>query len=165
MLYSVLLLAVSGLTVLSVMSCRTQKSASRLFIRIDTLSQVSTEYETQETVMQAVPGDTLSLTLPMSEIRSLPAGAVFTKKAGRTRLTVKLNGEAVVAEAGTDSIGRETRRYERKSRDRLSKRDTATAYSRASTKENRPNNHWALWLLAGVAGAACATTVINKLFK
>ena len=160
MLCNVLLLVVCGLSVLSAVSCRTQRSVERLAIRGDTLSQGSTEYETQETVMQAVPGDTLSLTIPMEEIQSLPDGASFTKKAGRTRLSVKRLGEAVVAEAETDSLGRETRHYERKARDSQSSR--GRVYSEASTKEKPPNYDWAIWVLVGIAGAIGATIVIKK---
>ena len=161
----VLLLAVIGLTALSAVSCRTQRTVERSTIRADSLSQGHTEYETQETVTQAVSGDSVSLSIPMDVIRSLPEGAAFTKKQGRTRVSLKRKGEAVVAEAETDSIGQTVSRYERKARDSLSQRVGTTSYSETSTKGKPPNNGWAIWVLVGIVGTIGTIIVIKRLFK
>lgn len=160
-----LLLAVIGLTALSAVSCRTQRTVERSTIRADSLSQGHTEYETQETVTQAVSGDSVSLSIPMEVIRSLPEGAAFTKKQGRTRVSLKRKGEAVVAEAETDSIGQTVSRYERKARDSLSQRVGTTSYSETSTKAKPPNNGWAIWVLVGIVGTIGTIIVIKRLFK
>lgn len=160
----VLLLAAIGLTALSAVSCRTQRTMERATIRADTLREGRTEYETAETTAQAVRGDTLSLTIPMEVMQSLPEGAAFTKKEGRTRLSLKRKGDAVFAEAETDSIGREIRHYERKARDSLSSRNTASA-TETSTKEKPPNDRWAIWVLVGMAGTIGAIIVMKRLFK
>ena len=159
------LLAVIGLTALSAVSCRTQRTVERSTIRADSLSQGHTEYETQETVTQAVSGDSVSLSIPMEVIRSLPEGAAFTKKQGRTRVSLKRKGEAVVAEAETDSIGQTVSRYERKARDSLSQRVGTTSYSETSTKAKPPNNGWAIWVLVGIVGTIGTIIVIKRLFK
>lgn len=161
----VLLLAVIGLTALSAVSCRTQRTVERATIRADTLSQGHTEYETQETVTQAVSGDSVSLMIPMEVMQSLPEGAAFTKKQGRTRVSLKRKGDAVLAEAETDSIGQTVSRYERKARDSLSCRGETTAYSETSTKEKPPNNIWAIWVLVGIVGTIGTIIVIKRLFK
>lgn len=161
----VLLLAVIGLTALSAVSCRTQRTVERSTIRADSLSQGHTEYETQETVTQAVSGDSVSLSIPMEVIRSLPEGAAFTKKQGRTRVSLKRKGEAVVAEAETDSIGQTVSRYERKARDSLSQRVGTTSYSETSTKAKPPNNGWAICVLVGIVGTIGTIIVIKRLFK
>ena len=136
----------------------------RATIRADTLREVRTEYETVETTAQAVTGDTLSLTIPMEVMQSLPEGAAFTKKEGRTRLSLKRKGDAVVAEAETDSIGREIRHYERKARDSLQQRGE-TALRETYIKEKAPNDRWAIWVLVGMAGTIGAIIVIKRLFK
>ena len=160
----VLLLADIGLTALSAVSCRTQKTVERATIRADTLSQGRTEYETLETVTQAVSGDSVSLEIPMEVIQSLPEGAAFTKKQGRTRVSLKRKGDAVVAEAETDSIAREVSRYERKARDSL--RCSSTAEVTESTiKGKPPNSSWAVWVLVGIVGTIGAIIVIKRVFK
>lgn len=161
----VLLLAVIGLTALSAVSCRTQRTVERSTIRADTLSQGHTEYETLETVTQAVSGDSVSLSIPMEVIQSLPDGAAFTKKQGRTRVSLKRKGAAVVAEAETDSIGQTVSRYERKARDSLSQRSETTAHSETSTKEKPPNSNWAIWVLVGIVCTIGTIIVIKRLFK
>ena len=159
-----LLLADIGLTALSAVSCRTQKTVERATIRADTLSQGRTEYETLETVTQAVSGDSVSLEIPMEVIQSLPEGAAFTKKQGRTRVSLKRKGDAVVAEAETDSIAREVSRYERKARDSL--RCSSTAEVTESTiKGKPPNSSWAVWVLVGIVGTIGAIIVIKRVFK
>lgn len=164
MLCHVLLPAVIGLTALSAVSCRTQRTVERTTIRADTLSLGHTEYETLETVMQAVGGDSVSLAIPMEVMQSLPEGAAFTKKQGRTRVSLKRKGEAVVAEAETDSIGQTVSRYERKARDSL--RCSGTAEVTESTiKEKPPNNSWAVWVLVGIVGTIGAIIVIKRVFK
>lgn len=163
MLYNVLLLAVCGLSVLSAVSCRTQKAVEQVRSRGDTLSRGSTESEILETVTEPIAGDTLSLTIPTEAIQSLPDGAVFTKKAGRTRLTVGRDGTAVVARAETDSIGQRITRYERKARDSLQRRQTAAA-TETTVREKPPNGNWPLLMLAAL-GTIGAIIVIKKLFK
>lgn len=160
----VLLLAVIGLTALSAVSCRTQRTVERATIRADTLSQGHTEYETLETVTQAVSGDSVGLMIPMEVMQSLPEGAAFTKKQGRTRVSLKRKGDAVLAEAETDSIGQTVSRYERKARDSLQQRGQTTLRE-TSVKEKPPNNIWAVWVLVGIAGTIGAIIVIKRVFK
>ena len=136
----------------------------RATIRGDTLVEVRTEYETVETTAQAVTGDTVSLTIPMEVMAILPEGAAFTKKEGRTRLSLKRRGDAVVAEAETDSIGREIRHYERKARDSLQQRGE-TALRETSIKEKAPNDRWAIWVVVGLAGSVGAIIGMKGLFS
>ena len=165
--FSVLRLAVFGMSVLCVVSCRTVRSVERhqwSSTRCDTLVRVSTAYETVETAVRSVAGDSVSLLIPMDVMQSLPDGAVFTKKHGRTRLSVKRRGDALVAEAETDSIAREVSRYERKARDSL--RCSSTAEVTESTiKGKPPNSSWAVWVLVGIVGTIGAIIVIKRVFK
>lgn len=158
------LLAVIGLTALSAVSCRTQRTVERATIRADTLSQGHTEYETLETVTQAVSGDSVSLAIPMEVIQSLPEDAAFTKKQGRTRVSLKRKGEAVVAEAETDSIGQTVSRYERKAHDSLRCSGTSSA-TESTVKEKPPNSNWAFWVLVGIVSTIGAIIVIKIAFK
>lgn len=164
--FSVLRLAVFGMSVLCVVSCRTVRSVERhqwSSTRCDTLVRVSTAYETVETAVRSVAGDSVSLLIPMDVMQSLPDGAVFTKKHGRTRLSVKRRGDALVAEAETDSIGQTVSRYERKARDSLQCRGETTAYGETSTEESPTNNKRAQWVLVGMIGTIVAIILIKRL--
>lgn len=132
-------------------------------MRQDVLRRGLTEYETLAIVAEGVAGDTLSLTIPMAAMTSLPEGAAFTKTEGRTRLNLKRKGNAVVAEAETDSICREVSRYERKARDSLWERGKTALHS-STTKEKPPNSSWAIWMLVGMAGTIGAIIVTRKVF-
>ena len=118
----VLLLAAIGMAALSAASCRTQRVEERVTIRADTLRAASIESVTLETAMQGIPADSVSLTIPMEVMQILPEGAEFSRKQGRTRVSLRRQGAAVVAEAVTDSMAREVRRYERRARDSLEQR-------------------------------------------
>ena len=159
----VLLLAVIGLTALSAVSCRTQKSVERATIRADTLSQVLTEYEIQETVTEAVAGDSVSLAIPMEVMQILPEGAEFSKKKGRTRVSLKRQGEAVVAEAETDSIPRAVTRHERKARDSLNQHFNNVA-AQETVKEKPPDCEWTGYIV-GVAIILCMVLCITAIIK
>lgn len=162
-LYHVLLPAVIGQTALSAVSCRTQKSVERATIRADTLSQGRTEYEMQETVTAAVAGDSVSLAIPMEVMQSLPEGAEFSKKKGRTRVSLKRQGEAVVAEAETDSIPREVTRHERRARDSLRQSRNNVA-AQETVKEKPPNCEWTGYIV-GVAIILCMALCIKAIIK
>ena len=167
----VLLYAAFGLSVLSAASCRTQRAATQT-VRTDSLSWAGTAYETLETVREAVAGDTLSLTIRMEEMWNLPEGASFSQKAGRTRLNVKRQGEDVVVEAETDSIGRETRHYERKARDNLLQRVGNALHHEASATMGEPQGGGTArhlgsgsWMLVGIVGTIVAILLTKRLFK
>ena len=153
-LYSALLLAVCGLSVLSAVSCQTQRTVERQTIRADTLRQGSTESVTVVTATEAVSGDSVRLTVPMTVIQSLPDGAAFTKKEGRTRLSLQRDGDAVTAVAETDSMMRETSRYERRARDSL-QHTGSTAMSEQRVKEKPPNTILVYLLLTAVVAVFC----------
>lgn len=163
-LCNVLLLAVCGLSALSVASCRTQRQEEQVTIRADTLSLFSTESETLEMMTVAIPGDTLSLRIRMQEIQLLPDGAAFVKKDGRTRLTVKRDGDAVLAEAETDSIGQTMRRYERKARDSL-KRSAQNDVTEKHQVKHGCHDGWRWWVLGFLAAVTVGIILWLKHIK
>lgn len=132
----VLLPAAIGLAVLSAVSCRTQRVEERIAFHTDSLQAASTESVTVETVMQGVAGDSVSLAIPMEVIQILPEGAEFSRKEGRTRVSLRRQGYVVIAEAVTDSVPREGRRYERRARDSLRQRGETALHS--TSNEERP---------------------------
>lgn len=165
MLCGVPTLAVIGILALSAVSCRSQKCMEqRVEMREDSLREVSTESVTVETVLQAVPGDSVGVTVPMTVMQSLPEGAAFSQKKGRTRVSLRREGNNIVAEAETDSIGRTGRRYERRARDNLSKSSSGSK-SNESSKEPEKTRNWC-WLigLIGLLGLM-AGIVIRKRLK
>jgi len=164
----VLLLAVIGLTALSAVSCRSQRSVESLqessAVRIET---GRIEYETLETAVLAVPGDSVSLTIPMEKIQNLPEGATFTKKQGRTRVSLKLRNGAVVAEAETDSTAQVASRYERKARDNL--KQCEERHERQSEERRYTGSSWNWWFWLSLAPLLILLVIIvseiRKVFK
>ena len=85
----------------------------------DSLRVRSTASVTVATVVQSVPGDSVSLSVPLTVMASLPDGALFTGKRGRTRVSLRRDGVNIVAEAESDSIEQKVTRYEHLARDSL----------------------------------------------
>lgn len=111
-------------SVLFLSSCRTTKTvkeSSYLQLELqDSARQVWCEIETRETARQYIAGDSVRLSVPLEMVMSLPPGAAYTEKSGRTRVTVQRNGEHLAIVGETDSVGADISRYERRARDSLS---------------------------------------------
>lgn len=166
-LCDVLTLAVIGILVLSAVSCRSQRSVEgRTTFREDSLRQVSTESVTVETEVQAVPGDSVSLTVPMTVIQNLPEGAMFSQKKGRTRISLKRDGDNIVANAESDRIGREVQRYERRARDALRQGGSEKCEaSNESTKQPGTSPWLAVMTAVSLFVVSALLIVINKRLK
>lgn len=162
-LFHVLLFAAIGLSALSVTSCRTQRTEARSSVRRDTLSLGSTESVTLEWKTQAISPDSVRLEIPIASMQSLPEGAAYTQKHGRTRLSLQRHGDNVVAEAATDSVPQTVQRYERRARDILRSRSQSEAQERTS-KESQPYP-WILWVFVGVIAVPVLIKVIQTVFK
>lgn len=154
-----LLPAVIGLVALSAVSCRTKRVVESHRETEANKERALTEYETLATVMESVGGDSVNLQIPLEVMRNLPDGAAFTKKTGRTRVSLKRQGHDVVAEAETDSLARTATRYERRARDSLSCRGTSTNTT-ALTKEKSPTHDGVVLvvLLLVLCALACRRT-------
>lgn len=159
----VLLCAVIGLSALSATSCRSSRRAAQCAVESDVLLSGRTESVTLETVTQAVAGDSVKLEIPIAAMQILPNGAAFTKKRGRTRVSLKREGESVVAEAESDSALQTVTRYEHRARDELQERET-TAVS-ATRKEDPSERSRKFWAVAGAIGIAALIVAIRRLFK
>lgn len=118
----------------------------------------------------ALPGDTLTLQMPATLVMSLPEGAAYSKKAGRTRLTLSREGDDVVARAETDSTPMGMTHYERRARDTLAAEamqasHQATRQASQTATRHPADSPWAVLLLlpAALAGwAAWRARHINK---
>ena len=104
-------------------------------VREDSLTVRSTASVTVATVLRNVPGDSVCLRVPLTVMESLPDGALFTGKRGRTRVSLRRDGVNIVAEAESDSVPREVTRYEHRACDSLQYRGGAQAAEETS-KEN-----------------------------
>lgn len=89
---------------------------------VDSVARSTVASETVEVVSQPVAGDSVSLSVALEAVTCLPEGAEYSRKSGRTRVTLRRDGGNVVAEAVSDSLAREVRRWERKARDSLCQR-------------------------------------------
>lgn len=98
----------------------------------------------------------MSVTIPISAIQSLPDGASYSQKKGRTRVSLKRDGNALVAAAESDSVGLVMERYERKARDNLRCSNTSVNDSVTSARKHNgvPPIIWvAVFVMMSVMGA------------
>lgn len=162
------LLAGIGLSALSVTGCRSQREVEKSWRCHDKQDEVlSTAYEvlTLEWPMSVAP-DTASLKVPTELLLTLPEGAEYSRKTGRTRVSLRKDGDSILAVAETDSIGRTVSRYERRARDSLKRTvSTTTATKEETTEQLHKRNTWSLWLLAGIIVTIVALMVIRITLK
>lgn len=138
-LSAALTLAATGTLVLSASSCRSHRHLERTeTVREDSLTVRSTASVTVTTALQSIAGDSVSLRVPLTLMASLPDGALFTGKRGRTRVSLRRDGVNIVAEAESDSVPREVTRYEHRARDSLQYRGGAQAAETSKEKDMSP---------------------------
>ena len=75
-------------------------------------------------------------------MESLPDGALFTGRRGRTCVSLRRDGANIVAEAESDSVPREVTRYEHRARDSLQYRGGAQASDYTAKEEARTPAAW-----------------------
>ena len=152
-LCSVLIHAVIGMLALSAASCRSHLTEERTTIRGDSLQRVSRESVTVERVTEGIAGDSVGLTLEMKSIESLPDGAEYSRKEGRTRVSVKKVGDKLIASARTDSVLRSVTRVEHLARDTLrqvSQRQTEDTSEKGSPAAKLPGTVALIILISGL---------------
>lgn len=155
-LCSVLIHAVIGMIALSAASCRSHHTEERTTIRGDSLQRVSRESVTVETLIHPIMGDSVGLTIPMKAILSLPDGAEYSSKQGRTRLSLKKSGDNLIANATTDSVAGRMTRVEHLARDTLQKgsvRETEKTEEKTSQERTPWLNDILLLLIVGLGVA------------
>ena len=148
--------AVIGMIALSAASCRSHHTEERTTIRGDSLQWVSRESVTVETLILPIMGDSVGLTIPMKAILSLPEGAEYSSKQGRTRLSLRKSGDNLSANATTDSVAGRMTRVEHLARDTLQKgsgRETEKNEEKNS-QERKPWLKAIVILLSGGSGGA-----------
>lgn len=155
-----LLLVAIGLSALCAASCRTHKSVERTTIRADTLIMDHTEYEILTTETESIAGDTVSVKIPIDLIQNLPDGAMFSKKQGRTRVNLIRAGDAVVAEAESDSIERVLKHYERKARDSLQRGNSSVDCETSERKQYGVNP--IMWVVVIVMLSVMGAMAVGK---
>ena len=158
----VLLCAAIGLSALSATSCRSTSTAVQTTLHSDSLSRGSSESVTLETVTQAVAGDSVKLEIPIESLRILPEGASYSRKDGRTRVTLSRHGDTLVADAETDSVPQALHRYEHRARDTLYQRGESTQQS--SQQKETSDRNWIIWVCIGIVTLALMK-VIRTIFK
>lgn len=180
-------LAAGAAAVLSV-SCaasrsRTQSLQERTSVSQRTEVQVSTEHAAhavsersfrEECVVaqESVPGGRAVVAVPLAALDSLPEGAGFGAREGRTAVAVRRLGDELVVEARSDSVARRvmrTKRFEvrtdRDSSDRrtfesaVSAADTLRSDSRAETDASRRRCAGWWWFAAGFV--VCAVLLVR----
>ena len=151
-LFSVLIHAVIGMTVLCATSCRSHHTEERTTIRGDSLQWASLESVTVERVTEGIPGDSVELIMEMTAIASLPDGAEFSRKEGRTRVSVKKEGDKLIANATTDSVAHSVTRVEHLARDTLRLGRLQVTGKRDETVTPRRTFGWSYIIIMVVIG-------------
>ena len=89
----------------------------------------------------------------MKSIESLPDGAEYSRKEGRTRVSVKKVGDKLIASARTDSVLRSVTRVEHLARDTLSQvsqRRTEDTSEKGSPAAKLPGTVALIILISGL---------------
>ena len=100
----VLLPAVTGAIALSVTSCRSPRTMVQGSVCLDTFHLVHRESVSEVTEVLPFPGDSVSVSVPLTTLLTLPEGAVYSHRRGRTRVTLSRCGGSVLATAESDSV-------------------------------------------------------------
>ena len=154
--FSALIHVAIGMLALSEVSCRSQVTGERMTISGDSLRWVSHESVTVETLIHPITGDSVGLTIPLKAILSLPDGAEYSSKQGRTRLSLKKSGDKLIANATTDSVAGRMTRVEHLARDSLQKgsvRETEKTEEKTSRERTPGLNDILLLLIVGLGVA------------
>lgn len=105
----VLQCAAIGLSAQFVTSCRTLRTSASSELQADSMVSY-VESVTFHASTTPVPRDSVGLRISLTSLRELPAGAEYSAKRGRTRVSVGLTGggDTVAICAETDSLPRES---------------------------------------------------------
>ena len=184
LLFAALLSVVTMILVLCATSCSTsrrleassQHASVEAVVRADSLQTAATARQTTLLTYQPVPADSLSMRIPLTSLRDLPAGAGYSQRKGRANLTLRVQHDTLYVNASCDSLQRLVSLYER--RDSIYRRMLAEYATAQRTDERRekmvekPPNYlpafFGLLLILGV-GLFCysqpITQLILKIFK
>lgn len=179
LLFAALLSVVTMILVLSATSCSTskrmevssQRASAEAVVRADSLQTAATARQTTLLTYQPVPADSLSMRIPLTSLRDLPAGAGYSQRKGRANLTLRVQHDTLYVDAGCDSLQRLVMLYER--RDSLYRRLVSQYAAAAQRTEElrekmvkKPPNYlpafFGLILILGV-GIFCYSQPISQL--
>ena len=174
-------LSAVGLAAVWAVSCAASRSCTQSTAETVAEQRIETEYVAEEyhraaqeqfaceetvSTFEPVPAETVAVEVPLAALDSLPEGARFGARDGRTEVVAMRRGDRLVVEAHSDSMVRTVVRTARSEELRHSdstvartaeNRVAGSFRSQSSTVEHaarsRPGGHW--WLAIGVVlGAA-----------
>lgn len=94
--------------------------------------------------LATIPGATLEMRLPLEMLYCLPEGSSYSRHNGRLHQDVRIEGDSLVIESSTDSIGREETIYQ----EEIMKQDAQTIETQY---ERRSNNVGSVFKWIGIA--------------
>ena len=114
LLFVALLSAVTMILALCATSCSTskrvevssQRTSAEAVVRADSLQTAETVQQTTLLTYQPVQADSLSMKIPLTNLRDLPDGASFTRRKGRANVTLRNIRDTLYVEASCDSLQR-----------------------------------------------------------
>lgn len=129
-----------------------QHSRAAVAAHADSLQTAAIARQTIIRTNSPVAADSLSMAIPMQNLRNLPAGAGWSKRKGRANLHLRVVHDTLLVDASCDSLQRLVELYESR----------AAAYQRQAARNallaNRESRHrkeevrqtHGLWLRAGI---------------
>lgn len=120
---------------------------------------------TVKTEAVSVPRSESKLVLPIQSIKSLPAGAKYSERSGRSSVDVRYLHDSIFIDANCDSVSILRKEYSSKVealRHELSESNKIQTTGNERTRSYR----WLWWMMAGVAiGVTIAKTGLMRIIR
>ena len=110
-----------------------EQSRNAQEVRHSTAEQ-STLHEIRTVTTESVAAEEAEIVVPLRTLDSLPDGAQFALRKGRTSVAARRNGDALIVTARSDSLGRAVTSYERTDARSFAATDSTTRNTTDSTR-------------------------------
>lgn len=112
----------------------------------------------------SVPRSESKLALPIQSIKSLPAGAKYSERSGRSSVDVRYLHDSIFIDANCDSVS--ILRKEYSSKVEALRHELSQSSQQTASDERTRSYRWLWWMMAGVAiGVTIAKTGLMRIIR
>lgn len=112
----------------------------------------------------SIPRSESNLALPIQAIQSLPAGAKYSERSGRSSVDVRYLHDSIFIDANCDSV--EILRKEYSSKVETLRHELSQSKLQTTSNERARSYRWLWWIMAGVAiGVTIAKTGLMRIIR
>ena len=129
-----------------------QHSRAEVAAHADSLQAVAIARQTIIRTTASVRADSLSMAIPMWNLRNLPAGAGWSKRKGRANLRLRVVHDTLLVDASCDSLQRLVELYESRTAayQRQAARNALLASQEKERRKTEVRETHGLWLRASI---------------